>query len=99
DGRWLLALRDGTSRLLRMRGRIWQSCNNWPRLLRWPHLFISLGKAQHTQIIETLAENLQADGQSCRRVTAIDRNRRLFRHVHRHGEGDMFERALRIVDR
>src|SRR4051794_28553799 len=80
------------SRNLRLRRR-------GPRPLRAAQAFERLGHAEHTEIVETAADDLYADRKALRVVTAIDRDRRIFRHIPRHSKSNVLERPVRIVDR
>src|SRR5580692_699754 len=55
--------------------------------------------AQHAEIVEAAADNLHADRQALVAIAAIDRERRLLRHVEGDGEADMRKRIERIVTR
>src|SRR5215203_4604804 len=62
-----------------------------PRPLRLPDLLEGVRHLQHPEIVEALAGDLQADRPAFGRVAAIDRSRRLFRHVEGHGEADVLQ--------
>ena len=64
-----------------------------------PSWLVRARHLKHTQIIVSVANDLQADWQPVRRVATVDRRRRLLAHVVRQREGDVLERALRVVDR
>src|SRR3954471_1920455 len=71
---------------------------NWPRPLLAAQTFEGLGKSEHADIVEAAADDLQADWKALGIVAGIDRDRRVLRHVPRHGVSDVLERRLRIVD-
>ncbi len=52
---------------------------------------------QHAQVVKACAGNLQPDGQAAGGVAAVDRSGRLLRHVERHREPDVLQRAQRVV--
>src|SRR5215813_14854886 len=75
--------------LLRRRG---------PRLLRAAQAFKRLGHGEHADVVEAAADDLHADREAVIVVSAIDRHGRVLRHVPGHGEADMLERLLGIVE-
>src|SRR5215470_8808402 len=70
-----------------------------PRLLRAAQAFEGLGHCQHAAVVEAAADDLHADRETRRVISAIDRDGRILRHVPGHGVSDMLERLVGIVDR
>src|SRR5437868_228814 len=71
----------------------------WPRPLRAAHGLEGPRHSQHADVVEAAADNLHADRETRLVITAIDRERGVFRHIPRHRVADMLERFCRIVDR
>ena len=61
--------------------------------------FVGLADAQQPGIGEARRDQLQADRHAGGREAAVYRERGLFAHIPRHGEDDVLERPLRIVQR
>src|ERR1700720_1010759 len=70
-----------------------------PRLLRPAQALERLGHAEHADIVEAAPDNLHADRKTAFTEAAIDRGRRIFRHVPGHSVADVLERICGIVDR
>src|ERR1700681_1681401 len=68
-----------------------------PRLLRPAQALERLRHAEHAEIVEAAADDLDADRKALGAKTAIDRDSRIFRHVPRHGVADVLERFCGIV--
>src|SRR5882757_5785650 len=90
SGLALRAPRNDNKRLFRRRR---------PRPLRAAQALERLRHSEHTEIVEAAADNLHADRKTAGAKAAVDRGRRIFRHVPRHGVSDVLERPFGIVDR
>src|SRR6266403_6316974 len=60
-----------------------------PRPLRAAEAFERLGHAEHAEIVEAAADDLHADREALRVITAIERDRGIFGHIPRHGIADV----------
>src|SRR4051812_30327705 len=70
-----------------------------PRLLRPAQSLECLRDPQHADVVEAAADDLHADRKTFCVVAAVDRGRRILRHVPGHGVADVLERLFGIVDR
>src|SRR6202049_1732332 len=68
-----------------------------PRPLPATQALERLRHAEHAEIVEAAADDLDADRKAPGAEAAIDRGGRVFRHVPRHGVGDVLERPVGIV--
>ena len=50
-------------------------------------------------LLEAAADDLDADRKALLVIAAVDRQRRILRHIPRHGKADVLERLCRIVER
>src|SRR5690242_11342618 len=71
----------------------------WPGLLRPAQALERLPHGEHAEVVEAAADDLDADREAVGIIAAIDRQRRILRHVPRHGIGDVLERFCGIVER
>src|ERR1700680_4506256 len=60
-----------------------------PRPLRAPQGFERLRHSKYAEIVEAAADDLHADRKSTFAEAAVDRHRRIFRHVPRHRVADV----------
>src|SRR5262245_316326 len=70
-----------------------------PRRLLTAQALERLSHRQHAKVVEAASDDLHADRKAVLIVAAIDRERRVFRHVPRHRVADVLERFVGIVER